>query len=71
VKIVNWNTKVCDQSQADVIATYLDDVEVDIACLQEVGNNSDLSKYLDALPSNDWYVASAPEGYGGKNYYMQ
>ncbi|WP_134675847.1 exonuclease/endonuclease/phosphatase family protein [Ectopseudomonas khazarica] len=70
MKIVNWNTKVCDQSQADVIATYLDDVEVDIACLQEVGNNSDLSKYLDALPSNDWHVASAPEGYGGKNYYI-
>lgn len=70
MKIVNWNTKVCDQSQADVIAAYLHDIKIDIACLQEVGNNTDLSNYLDALSANDWHVASAPEGYGGKNYYI-
>lgn len=70
MKILNWNTKVCDQSQADVMDVYLNDVKLDVACLQEVGSNTDLSNYLNALSTNDWHVVNAPEGYGGKNYYI-
>lgn len=69
MKVLNWNTKLCDKSQSDTLDVFLE-AGVDVACLQEVGNNTNLSNYLDSLDSNDWHVVSKSEGYAGKNYYI-
>lgn len=73
MKILNWNTKLCVQSQADVIECFIKEKKPDVILLQEVGSGSAISNYLDNLAiqdSSNWAVLTEPEGYGGKNYYV-
>ncbi|WP_165675814.1 endonuclease/exonuclease/phosphatase family protein [Metapseudomonas otitidis] len=70
MKILNWNTKLCDQSQADVLQYFLEEKRPDVVLLQEVGSASAISTYLGALQTDEWAVLTAKEGFGGKNYYV-
>ncbi|AZD29210.1 exonuclease/endonuclease/phosphatase family protein [Pseudomonas chlororaphis] len=70
MKILNWNTKRCDASQANVIECYIAEKAPDLICLQEVAGTSELSDFLNNLSTSGWTVLTEAEGYGGKYYYM-